>query len=127
MRISDWISDVCASDLDLPAHRHRPALACPPRTHDPGACALNLDIRTMTAAEVELAVEWAAREGWDPGVDDAACFRAADAGGFLMAFADGEPVASISVVNYGPGFGFLGRSEEHTSELQSLMRISYAV
>src|SRR3546814_9674339 len=25
-----------------------------------------------------------------------------------MAFADGEPVASISVVNYGPGFGFLG-------------------
>ncbi|HEY9567757.1 MAG TPA: GNAT family N-acetyltransferase, partial [Thalassobaculum sp.] len=62
----------------------------------------------MTAAEVELAVEWAAREGWDPGVDDAACFRAADAGGFLMAFADGEPVASISVVNYGPGFGFLG-------------------
>src|SRR3546814_2819396 len=25
------------------------------------------------------------------------------------------------------GSGFLGRSEEHTSELQSLMRISYAV
>src|SRR3546814_11750119 len=62
----------------------------------------------MTAAEVELAVEWAAREGWDPGVDDAACFRAADAGGFLMAFADGAPVASTPVLNSGPGSGSPG-------------------
>lgn len=65
-------------------------------------------IRPMSAAEVDLAVDWAAAEGWNPGLDDAPCFRAEDPEGFLMAFLDGEPVASISVVNYGPGFGFLG-------------------
>lgn len=67
-----------------------------------------VEIRTMTTAEVDLAVEWAATEGWNPGLDDAACFRAEDPDGFLMAFLDGEPAASISVVNYGSGFGFLG-------------------
>jgi len=67
-----------------------------------------IDIRAMTAAEVDMAVDWAAAEGWNPGLGDAACFRAEDPGGFLMAFLDGAPAASISVVNYGQGFGFLG-------------------
>lgn len=67
-----------------------------------------IDIRAMTPAELDRAVEWAAREGWNPGLDDAACFRAEDPGGFLMAFVDGEPAATISVLNYGPSFGFLG-------------------
>lgn len=67
-----------------------------------------IEIRAMTPAELDLAVEWAAREGWNPGLDDAACFAAEDPGGFLMAFVDGEPAATISVVNYGPSFGFLG-------------------
>lgn len=67
-----------------------------------------IQIRAMTAADVDLAVEWAAREGWNPGLDDAACFRAEDPDGFLMAVVDGEPAATISVVNYGGGFGFLG-------------------
>lgn len=68
----------------------------------------DIDIRAMTPAELDLAVEWAAREGWNPGLDDATCFAAEDPGGFLMAFLDGEPAATISVVNYGPSFGFLG-------------------
>lgn len=55
-----------------------------------------------------MALEWAAREGWNPGVNDAACFYAADAGGFLVGELDGEPVAVISAVRYGAGFGFLG-------------------
>src|SRR3546814_8668457 len=35
----------------------------------------------------------------------------------------------LALATFGAGFGVrpLGRSEEHTSELQSLMRISYAV
>src|SRR3546814_1417527 len=33
----------------------------------------------------------------------------------------------LTVVTPGLHFGYVGRSEEHTSELQSLMRISYAV
>ncbi|WP_217633656.1 GNAT family N-acetyltransferase [Thiocapsa roseopersicina] len=67
-----------------------------------------ISICTMLPAEVDLAIEWAAREGWNPGLDDAACFRAADPEGFLMAFVDGEPAASLSAVRYGETFGFIG-------------------
>src|SRR3546814_7337960 len=38
-----------------------------------------------------------------------------------------EYAASDAVAAVARGVGFLVRSEEHTSELQSLMRISYAV
>ncbi|HSO84399.1 GNAT family N-acetyltransferase [Thiocapsa sp.] len=68
----------------------------------------DIGIRIMSPAEVDLAIEWAAREGWNPGLDDAACFRAADPEGFLMAFVDGEPAASLSAVRYGETFGFIG-------------------
>ena len=66
------------------------------------------DIRTMGPADLDRAIDWAAAEGWNPGLDDAGPFRAADPGGFLMAFRDGAPVACISVVAYGDAFGFLG-------------------
>ncbi|MCC8392160.1 GNAT family N-acetyltransferase [Paraburkholderia sp. MMS20-SJTR3] len=65
-------------------------------------------VRTMTAAEVPLAIEWAANEGWNPGRDDARCFRAADPGGFFVGELHGEPVASISAVAYDAHFGFIG-------------------
>jgi GNAT superfamily N-acetyltransferase len=68
----------------------------------------NFTIRAMTRADLDRAVEWAAAEGWNPGLDDAGCFYAADPAGFLMGFAGDEPVASISVVRYGDAFGFLG-------------------
>jgi GNAT superfamily N-acetyltransferase len=68
----------------------------------------DLRIRPVTRGELEIMVEWAAQEGWNPGLRDADCFHAADPEGFLMAFLAGEPVASISVVRYGEGFGFLG-------------------
>jgi ribosomal protein S18 acetylase RimI-like enzyme len=64
--------------------------------------------RTMSRDEVALAIEWAAREGWNPGLHDADTFRAADPQGFFVGTVEGEPVASISVVKYGPGFAFLG-------------------
>lgn len=53
-------------------------------------------------------LDWAAAEGWNPGLGDAACFHATDPGGFLVGTVDGEPAASISVVRYGDCFGFLG-------------------
>jgi GNAT superfamily N-acetyltransferase len=68
----------------------------------------DLDIRAMTPAELELAIEWAAEEGWNPGLADAACFHAADPQGFLIALCGGAPVASISVVRYADAFAFLG-------------------
>jgi predicted GNAT family acetyltransferase len=65
-------------------------------------------IRAMTPADLALAIDWAAREGWNPGLHDAAPFHAADPEGFLMGTLDGEPVAAISAVRYGEGFGFIG-------------------
>lgn len=65
-------------------------------------------IRTMTRTEIDLAVEWAAAEGWNPGLHDADCFHAADPAGFLIGLRGDEPVATISVVKYGASFGFLG-------------------
>lgn len=64
--------------------------------------------RTMERGELALAVEWAAREGWNPGLHDAETFPAADPQGFFLGVLDGQPVASISVVKYGAGFAFLG-------------------
>jgi hypothetical protein len=65
-------------------------------------------IRPLTADEVEHAVDWAGREGWNPGVHDAACFRPTDPDGFLGGFLDGEMIASVSAVNYDDAFSFLG-------------------
>jgi hypothetical protein len=64
--------------------------------------------RTMTAADLELVLDWAAAEGWNPGRHDAACFRALDPDGFIVGELDGAPAASISVVNYDDHFAFLG-------------------
>ena len=35
-------------------------------------------IRIKTAGELALPIEWAAAEGWNPGLHDAPCFHAAD-------------------------------------------------
>ncbi|MGB3765321.1 MAG: GNAT family N-acetyltransferase [Phormidesmis sp.] len=62
----------------------------------------------MTRSELAMVVEWAAAEGWNPGLYDVECFYAADPSGFLIGVLNNEPVASISVVKYGTTFGFLG-------------------
>jgi ribosomal protein S18 acetylase RimI-like enzyme len=64
--------------------------------------------RTMTREQAALAIDWAAAEGWNPGLDDADTFYAADPSGFFIGLLDDEPVASISVVKYGADFAFLG-------------------
>lgn len=67
-----------------------------------------LTIRTMTEQDLELAVAWAAEEGWNPGIHDAACFHAADPNGFFMAYLGDRPAGSISAVAYDDSFGFMG-------------------
>src|SRR3546814_4673426 len=99
MRISDWSSDVCSSDLDS-----RPPCACRP---DGGALRV---LGQKSAREGVLAGRGGQRRG-----HKRAHLGAAAAKRF------GQDTA---VVFPGPA---RGRSEEHTSELQSLMRISYAV
>jgi GNAT superfamily N-acetyltransferase len=68
----------------------------------------NFKIKTMTRQEVDIAIDWAGKEGWNPGLYDADCFSAADPSGFLVGLMGDEPIATISVVRYGTSFGFLG-------------------
>jgi GNAT superfamily N-acetyltransferase len=70
--------------------------------------AMPCNVRPMRPDEVAFAIDLAAREGWNPGLHDAACFHAADPGGFLLAECDGAPVGCISAVSYGGRFGFIG-------------------
>ncbi len=65
-------------------------------------------VRTMRAGELELALEWARQEGWNPGIDDALAFWEADPAGFLIGAIGEVPVGCISVVRYGEAFAFLG-------------------
>jgi hypothetical protein len=62
----------------------------------------------MRPEEISLAVDWAAAEGWNPGLADAACFAEVDREGFLIGELDGAPAATISCVNYDASFAFLG-------------------
>ncbi|MEO1733328.1 MAG: GNAT family N-acetyltransferase [Pseudomonadota bacterium] len=66
------------------------------------------EVRVMTAAEREQAVNMAAAEGWNPGHQDGPCFAAVDPEGFWGGFLDDQMIASISVVNYDEAFAFLG-------------------
>ncbi|MBN1154601.1 GNAT family N-acetyltransferase [candidate division KSB1 bacterium] len=65
-------------------------------------------IRTMSRDEINIAIDWAAAEGWNPGLYDAECFYAADPEGFLLGELNNNPIATISAVKYGETFGFLG-------------------
>ena len=65
-------------------------------------------IRRMNPGDLELALEWAAREGWNPGMSDSDCFYHTDPCGFFLGLLDGEPVGCISAVSYDSTFGFIG-------------------
>ena len=67
-----------------------------------------LHIRPMRPDEISIAVDWAAAEGWNPGLADDACFATVDPQGFLIGEIEGEPAATVSCVNYGASFAFLG-------------------
>src|SRR3546814_1392982 len=107
MRISDWSSDVCSSDL---ASRHvvqRERVAGLPRDVVVGARGIAADAERAHPRSLRVVQRKAAAEhvhATDPRAHQRILRRA-------------EVRGSAGV----------GRSEEHTSELQSLMRISYAV
>ncbi|HKB05129.1 MAG TPA: GNAT family N-acetyltransferase [Gemmataceae bacterium] len=66
-------------------------------------------VRRMTAGEVGLIRDWAAAERWNPGTHDGAAFLAVDPDGFFLGLVGNRPVACVSCVRYGDGFGFLGQ------------------
>lgn len=69
---------------------------------------MSREIRRLDLAGVTTLIDWAAAEGWNPGLADAPAFAAADPDGFLGAFVGDRMVAGISVVAYDDRFGFLG-------------------
>src|SRR3546814_8676863 len=89
MRISDWSSDVCSSDLRLPTTGR-----------------VFVSVKDSDKPRIIGAVKQLTDWGW-------------------------QVIATGGTADYLAGQGVeverVNRSEEHTSELQSLMRISYAV
>ncbi|AQH01302.1 GCN5 family acetyltransferase [Burkholderia sp. KK1] len=69
---------------------------------------LRFGVRRMTPGDTDIALDWAASEGWNPGLDDARSFFAADPHGFFVGTWDGAPIGCISAVAYGDAFGFIG-------------------
>jgi ribosomal protein S18 acetylase RimI-like enzyme len=65
-------------------------------------------VQVMRPRDIALALDWAAAEGWNPGLADDACFASADPAGFLLGEIAGAPAATISVINYDDHFAFLG-------------------
>src|SRR3546814_7353893 len=103
MRISDWSSDVCSSDL-ASLWLMQNGVANP---NNAGAAAysyMNL-LGIVAMGLMWLRAARAAQAALDAGADDRSFFE-----------------AKLVTAHF-----FAERSEEHTSELQSLMRISYAV
>src|SRR3546814_4337803 len=149
MRISDWSSDVCSSDLrehfldvDHPDHlvemfaidRQSAGPRCGNEVDDilegrafvdgDDVGARHRDVVDRLLAEMEKVAQHLAFDGRQV-ADDAA---AAALGALLLGLVDrlldlfAQAWLAISAKQHG-----FERSDEHTSELQSLMRISYAV
>lgn len=68
----------------------------------------NIKIRRMELPEIETALDWAAQEGWNPGLHDGNCFFSTDPNGFFIAEENGSVVGVISAVKYSSNFGFIG-------------------
>lgn len=67
-----------------------------------------LETAIATRDEIATLIEWAAGEGWNPGLGDIEPFMAADPEGFHVGRLDGEMVSGVSVTRTGAGFAFLG-------------------
>src|SRR3546814_2697069 len=129
MRISDWSSDVCSSDLtqalaqdlgmtadDLLARRKGQAFSAE-EAYAARAILAKSGNELVTMAKRLRSV------GEDPGSEALSSFRKA----MVRHAAIQEQVSGMTAEAGRALSAFrIARSEEHTSELQSLMRISYA-
>lgn len=68
----------------------------------------NYTIERMNKDEINIAIDWAAKEGWNPGLHDADCFYQADPQGFFAGKLDGKIIAMGSAVVYDDSFAFCG-------------------
>jgi len=65
-------------------------------------------IENMSQDEVNIAIEWAQKEGWNPGLNDALCFYQTDPNGFFAGKINNQIIAIGSAVKYDEHFGFCG-------------------
>jgi GNAT superfamily N-acetyltransferase len=65
-------------------------------------------IHRMSRPDLKTAFDWAAREGWNPGLHDLAPFFDIDPDGYFFGLLGDRPVASISCVRYSSRYSFLG-------------------
>lgn len=68
----------------------------------------DVEFRRMDAEDVSTVIEWAAREGWNPGLNDGSLFHAVDPDGWFGAYHDGNLCGSAVVTNYDDAFSFAG-------------------
>src|SRR3546814_9243235 len=131
MRISDWSSDVCSSDLRTD-FREGYAIdgiaACDAaRGTDPGGGGMFRNLRDTgqrVAQHVHDMGLWPRQQRVDPQFDQ--LIPESRLARFLDEAIEVRRV-SLKVNDGVRGIFQTARSEEHTSEIQSLMRISYAV
>src|SRR3546814_6483361 len=130
MRISDWSSDVCSSDLSA---EFDGLVTVDPHLHRYGNLQEIYSIETEALAASPLLAEWIRDHveapliiGPDSESEQWAGAIAGHIGAPHVVFTKtrrGDRDVIIAAAN----LSAWKRSEEHTSELQSLMRISYAV
>jgi GNAT superfamily N-acetyltransferase len=67
-----------------------------------------LVIRQMSRRELDALVDWAAQEGWNPGLHDADVFWATDPDAFVAAELEEALIGGGAITSYGGEFGFMG-------------------
>src|SRR3546814_3591969 len=145
MRISDWSSDVCSSDLEGPHRTVEPKALLFKQSRAVGADSVTACAETdgrlacFLSDPVTQSDDFCALQRFGQGADIAVCSRNVFFMGRIDPGMELRPHITCILCDPLPeqrhsGFTFqhriidhMNRSEEHTSELQSLMRISYAV
>lgn len=87
-------------------------------------------VRKMTRKELDLAIEWAAKEGWNPGLYDAEAFYAADPQGYYIGLLNDEPIGVVSAISYDENYGFVGFyiiKPEHRGKRYGLILLNAAM
>src|SRR3546814_2537693 len=121
MRISDWSSDVCSSDLPILG----PTLAAQRRADAIGAKPQQGQAVGLVKAQAGLHVGHLVEIADDRALDHILIAGRRQAARRRFGGAVRVVVRQVAVA-FAQHRLMLPRSEEHTSELQSLMRISYA-
>src|SRR3546814_9745320 len=124
MRISDWSSDVCSSDLRLALGQHGAKSGLSKRRFT-GANYLvrGTSLRKPTSTRLKSRISVATDVAKLAGVSQSAVSRAFTDGASIAESTRKKVLEAAGVLGYRPNYTAraLSRSEEHTSEIQSIL------